>query len=681
MNNEFLSENYGGMKKIRIIARFLLIVILLVHAGCMSTDSNARGGMAGSVTDSYGNPLSGVKIATNDSSTYSDANGKWALAALPAQTTEVTASREKYQAQSKTLEVLSGETLSNVVFSLPADGDIYDIQVSAVTSTSARIIFYSKMATKAQIKYGINALLDQTTVVDNAELFLHQYELTSLTPASTYRFKCVAVDAMGRTLESEVRTFNTEFTLRPEAPAGLTLSKVANSNMIQLAWDQIAGADFAGFKVYRARNKQGPFDVVGTVNLNGYSDSDVTPGVKYYYRVTRIAGTGVESSPTTVESLLMPGVMSQNAVWTAQEAPYHLTGDLVVAPGVSLMIDKGVGVTVRRGNQWENTDVTDLIDLMVQGTLVIQGTADQPVTFTSIEGSPVAGDWNGMNFDVMSDLGASMIKGLKLSFAEIGISGLSGLPRITDSQFYSCRQSGVQCYSARGAVLLQNLLVDTCASGLLVRDNNVTVQILDNNVSRCLYGIVCRDNKYAEVERNRISFSSITGIDAGNDDQASRVRFNLVGYGSSGTGIVCRGNDEIRRNTLHANIGIDVKDTARAILRSNLLLTEQAKNGAGVLFSGAVAYDPNTSANLLTIQNNAVWNLALANRKYANSDGTALPASSDLPISVNTGPALQGGDPFLEFPSLSYSYTPSPDSVLKGAGYDFEDIGAEDVPD
>lgn len=669
------------MKKFKVITRFILIVMLLVHSGCMSTDSNARGGMTGSVTDSYGKALSGVRVATADATTVSDINGKWTLSDLPAQTTQVTASREKYQTQSKTVEVISGETTTSVAFLLAADGDIYDIMVDGITSTGANIIFYSKKPTVARVVYGTNALLDQTTVADSEALFTHRYVLSGLTPASTYRFKCIAVDQLGRTLESEIRTFNTEFTLGPIAPTNLRLSKVANSNMIQLAWDELSGADFAGYKVYRARNRQGPFVMIGSVNLNGYADSEVYPGEKYYYRVTKMAGSGVESSPSTVETMLMPGVMNQNAVWTAQESPYYLTGDLTVAPGFSLMIDKGVSIFVTKGNKWAEVASTELTGIKIQGTLVIQGTEALPVTMTSAESSPVSGDWNGITFDVMADSGASMIKGLRLSFAEIGVNGLAGLPNVMDTKFFNCRQSAIQCYAARSNVLLKNILVDTCFSGLMVQKSNVSVQIIDNKILRCLYGIVCLDNKYAEIEGNVISFSSITGLDVGNVEQTSRVRYNVVGYGSSGTGIVCRGNDEIRRNTLHASIGVEIKGSAKAVVRSNLLLSEAAKNGTGVLYTGTVAYNAGTAANQLVIQNNAVWNLTAPTRKYANSDGSILPNSSDLPISAATGPVLQGGDPFLELPNLNYSYKPSPGSPLKGAGYDFEDIGATNVPD
>ena len=669
------------MKKIRYIVTLLLFVVLLAHAGCMSSESAGHGGISGMVTDSYGTPLSGVRIAAPDASTMSDIYGKWLLESLPAQTTELTVSRENYQSQKRSVEVVSGETLENVTFALASDGDVFDVQVTSVTSTSAQVIFYTRQKARGYVKYGRNGLLEESTFSDTEAIFTHQYVLTALIPASTYRLKCAAVDEAGRTIESELITFNTPYTLRPEAPTGLALSKVANSNIVKLDWNSDVSADFAGFKIYRGESAQGPFTLAGSVNQNSYSDNDVIPAVKYYYRVTRVAGTGEESSPSTVESFLMPGVMTQNVVWKTQHSPYQLSGNLTVAPGVSLVIDKGVTVNVSRGNQWDSDSASDLVELRIQGTLMIQGTADMPVVMTSASGAPAPGDWQGIVFDVASDLGAGLVKGLHLSFAEYGLDGLSGLPQITESDFISCRVAGVRCSSARSNLLVQKLSIDSCASGMLIRNNNVNVTISDNRVIRCVYGIVCRDNKYAEIERNQIGFSGVSGLDVGNTGITSIVRYNTVGWGSTGTGLVCRGRDEIRRNTLHANVGIEIRDTAQAVIRSNLMLVDNSRNGIGVLYTGAIAYNPTTASNTITIQNNAVWNVTALARKYSNSNGTALSASADVSLTQATGPALEGGDPFVEFPNLNFSYVPSSGSPLKGMGYDFETVGAENVPD
>lgn len=676
------------MKKIRQITLLFLIIILMAHAGCMSTTSPARGGLSGTVTDAAGNPLSGVKITTADSATMSDIYGNWALESLSPQMTEITASRDQYQSQKLTIEVLSGEILENIVFVLPADSELYDVQVSSISSTKANVTFYTRNNAVGYIKYGINALLNQTTPV-GAEGKLHQFNLENLTPASSYRFKCVATDELGRALESETKNFTTAYTARGDAPSGLAIAKTANSNLLQISWNQDSGSDLAGFALYRSQSSQGPFMSLGTgiIRQNAYADLDVQPGVKYYYRVTRLSASGDESPPSAVESFLMPGVITQNAVWTVQESPYLLTGDLTVAAGASLVIDKGVSIGVAIGDQWDADSATDLIDISVKGTLMVQGTAASPVTITSMGSAPQAGDWNGITFENIADLSTSMVKGLKLSFAENGIKGVAGLPNISESSIYNCRVAGVVCESGRKDVILRTIQVDTCASGISVSNSpDVNVKILDSTLSRCIYGIVCRDNKYVEIKRNTIALASVSGIDVGNSDATSKVYNNIVGYGSSGSGIICRGNDEIRRNTVQSNIGIEIKapaeaDVESAILayniRSNLILADKSRNCVGVFYSGKIA----SATHTINIQYNAVWNVATS-RKYIDSEGASFFASAyvsaDISLSEIAGAALSGGNPFAAVPGADFSYVPS--SVeLKGTGYDGDTIGAEDA--
>lgn len=671
------------MKKIRFIATILLIFTLTFHAGCMDSEKPSPGGLSGSVTDSAGKPLSAVRVATADASTFSDIYGKWSLESLVPQVTQVTASRDNYQTQALNIEVISGETTTGVNFSLPADTEIYNIQVSGITSGRAQINFYTKFQARAHVSYGANALMDKTSVTDSELIFAHQYSLEGLSAATTYRFKCVAIDKAGRTIESDIQTFNTPVTVRGEAPTGLKLAKTANSNAIELSWNSDAGSDFAGFLVYRATSAQGPFTKLGSgvVNQNAWTDIDVKSGVKYYYRVTRTSGSGDESSPSNVVSFLMPGMISENVVWTLQESPYQLTGDLTIAANASLIINKGVSVAVSRGDQWDADSAADLIDLVVQGTLMIQGTSASPVTMTSAAASPQPGDWNGITFENSSDLGASYIKGLQLAFAENGLIGVAGLPETRDSKFSSCRQAAIKATAARRDQLFSTLTIETCATGFDMQKNLVTVQILDSSIRRCITGVVCRDNTLVEVERNHISLAGACGIDLGNTAVASRTRFNIVGFGSNGTGIICRGNDEVRRNTVQAGIGIEIKETARAVIRSNLVLADAARNGIGILYTGTVAYNPSTATNTQFIQNNGIWNVA-AGRKYLNSNGTALTGyASDLSFTDLAGPGLQGGDPFASTLNENFNYVPSSGSPLKGAGYDYETVGAEDVPD
>jgi hypothetical protein len=229
-----------------------------------------------------------------------------------------------------------------------------------------------------------------------------------------------------------------------------------------------------------------------------------------------------------------------------------------------------------------------------------------------------------------------------------------------------------------------NVVADTCGSGIMVKDSSVDVKINSCKAIRCIYGIVCRNNTNAQIENNQIQFAGVAGMDLGNTSSTSKAMNNIVGYGSHGSAVILRGKDELRRNTLQSEVGIELKGDAQSIIRSNLILADNARGAIGVLYSGTVTTASGTvqytySVASHTIQNNDIWNIPTGSaRRYANYDGTPLTGiSSDLDLD----PSLQGGTAFVEFPSSTFNYTPSPGSSLKGAGYDFEDVGAINVPD
>ena len=186
------------------------------------------------------------------------------------------------------------------------------------------------------------------------------------------------------------------------------------------------------------------------------------------------------------------------------------------------------------------------------------------------------------------------------------------------------------------------------------------------------------NNKLNTITGNKIKRNVVTAIEVNSANTASTVSRNTIGWGTGGIGIVCNGSDEIRRNTVQANVCIQVKEEAsNTYIRSNLMLADKDRSSMGVLCIGSTTNPTNMKA-----QSNAVWNQTTASMKYGNSYGNAITVTGDLSFVSTIGPALKGGDPFTDGLTIAtFSYVPSSGSVLKNAGYDSgEDIGAEDVP-
>jgi thermitase len=82
----------------------------------------------------------------------------------------------------------------------------------------------------------------------------------------------------------------------PLAPTSLKVSSVANNN-IKLAWTQSSSPNVVQNKVYRSTNSTTGFTCIATVAAcTTYTNSGLPRRTQYYYKVTAVNGSGLESS-------------------------------------------------------------------------------------------------------------------------------------------------------------------------------------------------------------------------------------------------------------------------------------------------------------------------------------------------------------------------------------------------
>jgi len=131
-----------------------------------------------------------------------------------------------------------------------------------------------------------------------------------------------------------------------------------------------------------------------------------------------------KASGTTVPS----GTITTTTTWSLSGSPYVVQGRLTIGGGttpVTLTIDPGVEVRFAA-----NTEI-DLWDL---GSLVAQGTATRPITFTSNAATPAPGDWNYLYFAAGSTG--------RLAHCDVSGAGYDGAPALiisSDVQIEDCR--------------------------------------------------------------------------------------------------------------------------------------------------------------------------------------------------------------------------------------------------
>lgn len=117
-------------------------------------------------------------------------------------------------------------------------------------------------------------------------------------------------------------------------------------------------------------------------------------------------------------------LISSDTTWTAVNSPYVLTQTVIIEPNATLTVEAGVDVQV------EQHDV--LIGIFVEGALIVEGTAAEPVLFTAVTQTTHSA-WSGLSVQNSGTLSMSHTT-LENGIHGINLSDLSAEPyRIKNS--------------------------------------------------------------------------------------------------------------------------------------------------------------------------------------------------------------------------------------------------------
>ncbi|GHU60928.1 hypothetical protein FACS189445_1900 [Spirochaetia bacterium] len=117
------------------------------------------------------------------------------------------------------------------------------------------------------------------------------YTDTGLTAGTTYWYKVSAVNGTEGAQSGAVSGITTALA----APTGLSVTAQSSSGMA-VSWSAVTGA--ASYKIYRASSSAGPFTTsVGSSTTTAYTDTGLTAGTTYWYKVSAVNGTeGAQSA-------------------------------------------------------------------------------------------------------------------------------------------------------------------------------------------------------------------------------------------------------------------------------------------------------------------------------------------------------------------------------------------------
>ena len=145
------------------------------------------------------------------------------------------------------------------------------------------------------------------------------YSATGLSEGTKYYYRVRAYNAIATSAYSSEKNATT-FSNIPVAPSGLTISTLL-SNKIIIAWTDNSGNE-TGFKIQRKGATGAYADLTTTgANATQYTDTTVTDGTLYYYRVcaTNTAGDSAYSNETSgTTPLAKPTAATATAVSSSQ---------------------------------------------------------------------------------------------------------------------------------------------------------------------------------------------------------------------------------------------------------------------------------------------------------------------------------------------------------------------------
>lgn len=229
----------------------------------------------------------------------------------------------------------------------------------------------------------------------------------------------------------------------------------------------------------------------------------------------------IEMPNSRAETYLV-GSISEDTVWTAEESPYWVVGDIQLQPGVILTIEPGVQVLF-----------TGPYNFHVMGYLFAQGTQDNGIIFTSGYASPQPGDWNQIRVWtpgrvemryvtvsygwslLMHNEGNNTIEHSTFSNNHAGIEVLNSSANMfignefRDNMMYGMWMSGPLSYN-----LVQDSTFESIGTGILIDHGFGSGNIIQKNVIglNLLEGVMVDNTEGFEIRCNSFGENAPFGL-------------------------------------------------------------------------------------------------------------------------------------------------------------------------
>ncbi len=178
---------------------------------------------------------------------------------------------------------------------------------------------------------------------------------------------------------------------------------------------------------------------------------------------------------------------------------YDVIGALFVSATKSLTIPAGATLRFHGGAQ-----------IVVDGTLQVQGTVGSPVVMTSGRATQARGDWAGIRIRA----NGSLIEYAQIDYAATGVNATGFAVTVRNSTIRSFSTYGlyIDGAAASPSVAQGNVIDNLNDTGTCINVLNSAPSIIGNTLQNCSYGIYLERASNATINGNNIITSNVRGI-------------------------------------------------------------------------------------------------------------------------------------------------------------------------
>lgn len=242
-----------------------------------------------------------------------------------------------------------------------------------------------------------------------------------------------------------------------------------------------------------------------------------------------IAGalTSTGSSQYFAMPVSVGGTITQDTTWQGEVL---VTESIVVEPGVTLTVLPGTNVKFQHYRGYREPEKK--LSLQVSGSIIAEGTADQPIYFTSDASDPQNGDWSMVR--LVSPTGPSRFHYCVFEFAQQGLNVWQASPEIAHCIFRWNNWEGVYFESYSQPTFNYCQIYENGYNGLAAEQSNTIVMDYCEVWRNGTNGIHI-DNSIGEIRQSRIHNNLANGLSV--DDDGTLRAFGDAIYNNNACGV------------------------------------------------------------------------------------------------------------------------------------------------